>query len=265
MSGTAGIYAAGGGAVSVNFNSFSVNPATPGAFPASIYADGVIVSNSQFVVSSDARVKDVIGRSDAARDLDTLMRMEITDYRYKDVIARGEAPAKKVIAQQIESVFPQAVRRQVGEVPDIYRAAPLADGWISLATDLRKGERVKLIAGSAQEVCEVLEVRPGTFRTGFATDAKEVFVYGREVPDFRTVDYDAIAMLNVSATQQVKREKDAELQALRDENAALKGRLDRQERQLAAQATRDAALEARLARLEQTAPAVVPVRMALAK
>ena len=29
-----------------------------------------------------------------------------------------------------------------------------------------------------------------------------VFVYGREMDDFHTVDYDAISMLNVSATQE---------------------------------------------------------------
>ncbi len=32
-----------------------------------------------------------------------------------------------------------------------------------------------------------------------------VFVFGREVNDFRTVDYEAIAMLNVSATQELAR------------------------------------------------------------
>ena len=46
---------------------------------------------------------------------------------------------------------------------------------------------------------------PGRFRTGFAADGEEVFVFGREVKDFRNVDYDAIAMLNVSATQELNR------------------------------------------------------------
>jgi hypothetical protein len=58
------------------------------------------------------------------------------------------------------------------------------------------------------------------------------------------VDYDAIAMLNVSATQELKREKDAEIQALRDENATLR-------RELAA---KDASLEARLIALEHQRP-----------
>jgi uncharacterized protein YdcH (DUF465 family) len=48
-------------------------------------------------------------------------------------------------------------------------------------------------------------------------------------------------MLNVSATQQIKREKDAEIQTLRDENATLR-------RELAA---KEASLETRLIALER--------------
>ena len=50
-------------------------------------------------------------------------------------------------------------------------------------------------------------------------------MYGREVPDFHDVDYDAIAMLNVSATQQIKREKDEEIQSLQAENTRLRQEL----------------------------------------
>jgi hypothetical protein len=45
------------------------------------------------------------------------------------------------------------------------------------------------------------------------------------------VDYNAIAMLNVSATQQLKKNQDAEVKALRDENSALKNRLETLEAQ----------------------------------
>jgi hypothetical protein len=68
------------------------------------------------------------------------------------------------------------------------------------------------------------------------------------VEDLRRVDYDAIAMLNVSATQQLKREKDAEIQVLRDENAALRRELATKDRELAA---KDRSLEARLIALER--------------
>ncbi len=134
-----------GFASSGNLGPFGANNSARSA----IYANGGVFTTGSFIAISDQRVKTIIGHSDAARDLNTLMGIEITDFRYKDVIEHGTAPSKKVIAQQVEKVFPQAVTRRTGEVPDIYHRATIQDGWINLATDLKKGERVKLIADRA--------------------------------------------------------------------------------------------------------------------
>ena len=63
------------------------------------------------LTASDARLKNVIGQSDSAKDLETLEKIEITDYTVKDVVKEGDAPSKKVIAQQVEKVYPTASRR----------------------------------------------------------------------------------------------------------------------------------------------------------
>jgi hypothetical protein len=200
----------------------------------SIWAEHRIMG-LEFNAMSDARMKNVIGRSDAARDLATLMRVEVADYTYKDTVTRGDRPQKKVIGQQVEQVFPQAVSKHFDVVPDIYKQAIHKDGWVELATDLKPGERVKLISEKGEEgVHEVLEVAKGRFKTAFMPAGDRVFVYGREVNDFRSIDYDAIAMLNVSATQQIKKELDAKVTALEAENAALRSKLAAQESRLEA-------------------------------
>lgn len=51
-------------------------------------------------------------------------------------MAKGDAAQKKVIAQQVEKVFPPAVSRMTDVVPDIYRSAAFKNGWIELKTDL---------------------------------------------------------------------------------------------------------------------------------
>lgn len=94
------------------------------------------------------------------------------------------------------------------------------------ATDLKKGERVKLVVEKAEGVHEVPGVTKEKFHTDFSTEGDKGFVFGCEVDDFRTVDYDALAMLNVSATQQIKKELDTEVQALKAENAAMRACLD---------------------------------------
>ncbi|MES2705816.1 MAG: tail fiber domain-containing protein [Verrucomicrobiota bacterium] len=217
----------------------------------SIYTTGAI-HTSVVRSASDGRIKNVQGRSDGVEDLRTLQGLGITNYTYKDTFTNGSGSSKKVIAQEVEKVFPQAVRKTTGAVPDIFKKGAVSGGgWVTLDTDLKVGERVRLVADHSEGVHEVLEVGDGKFRTGFLTDEAEVFVYGREVKDFRTVDYDAISMLNVSATQQLKREKDEEIR-LRDVRIAdLEARLS----QLA---SRDKEQETRLARLEKALAADTP-------
>ncbi len=112
----------------------------------SIIADERIRA-SAFDTVSDARVKTVLGTSEGVSDLDALLKIIITDYTYKDVIGKGNGTYKKVIGQQIEKVFPQAVSRTTDIVPDIYQQASICDGWIALATELKKGDRVKVDHG----------------------------------------------------------------------------------------------------------------------
>jgi len=191
--------------------------------PVSILSENVVRAGELHIIS-DARIKDIKKVSDGGADLATLMKIEVTDYVYKDVVARGNRPQKKVVAQQVEKIYPQAVSRSTDVVPDIFKKATVKDGWVELASDLKVGERVKLMSEKDQSVHEVLELRKGGFRTDWKEDTENLFVYGREVKDFRSVDYDAIAMLNVSATQQLAKqlkEKDAKIAALDASNAAL--------------------------------------------
>ncbi|MEG4069226.1 tail fiber domain-containing protein, partial [Microcoleus sp. Pol11C2] len=174
----------------------------------SIYASNRIVCDAVSVFS-DKRIKNIQGRSESASDLNTLLGIEITDFRYKDMSGKSNASHKKVIGQQVEKVFPQSVSKHIDVVPDIYQLAPITDGLVALATDLKLGDRVKLIAEQGEEgIYEVIEVAEDKFRTAFKPKGDKVFVFGREVNDFRIVDYDAIAMLNVSATQELYKRLD---------------------------------------------------------
>lgn len=208
---------------------YSYSQSTSADLAISIYAHDVIWSNAWVIASSDARIKQVHGLSDGGTDLNTLLAIEVTDYSYIDAPPNDPRTHKKVVAQQVQKVFPQAVSETTNVVPDVYQKASIKDGWVQLATDLKIGDRVRLVGESHDAVHEVLEVGAGQFRTSFVTEASEIFVYGREVNDFLNVDYDALAMLNVSATQQLKKEKDAEIKALRDENAELRDRLEKLE------------------------------------
>ena len=211
-------------------NQFGAGAKPHGAHTISIYADDTIWAGNTVIASSDERIKAVEGRSDGAADLEMLLNVEVTDYRYKDQIDQGNRPQKKLIAQQVERVFPQSVGQLTSVVPDIYEPAEIENGWVLLETDLKEGDRVKLIEETTAQIHEVLEVKEDKFRTNIAPVGEQVFVYGREVDDFRVVDYDAIAMLNVSATQEIYRR----LEVKEKEVDALKSRLTAMDAKVAA-------------------------------
>lgn len=203
--------------------------------PVSIYTSGDIHA-PVFRAFSDARIKNIQGRSDGVKDLNTLLDVEITDYTFKDTIAKGTEAQKKVIGQQLEQVYPLAVRKTSDIIPDIYKKAPVQGGWVMLGTDLKVGDKVRVIGMDAQTESTVAEVKDGAFRVADLPAGDEVFVYGREVSDFRTVDYEAIAMLNVSATQELARQNMAQqkrIEELESQRASVEARLAKLEAALA--------------------------------
>jgi RPA family protein len=110
------------------------------------------------------------------------------------------------------------------------------------AHDIAVGDLVSLQVGEKGTLVEVVEVPSlATFvAKGWEGEpVSEVLVFGRMVDDLRSVNYDAISMLNVSATQELARrvealeqaqERLAQVQAenseLRSQNERLMGLLE---------------------------------------
>ena len=188
----------------------------------SIYADGSIGA-AQFHAHSDERIKNIQSISNSKEDLATLIKIEITNYTLKDSISTRNKSTKKVIAQQVKTVYPQAVSTNTTEViPNIYQTATIdKNGWVKLTTNLQKDDKVQIIFKDKKELLEVIEIKENAFQVQPSTvhhKPSNVFVYGKQVDDFHTVDYQAISMLNVSATQQLAQK----IEQLTIENEQLK-------------------------------------------
>jgi len=177
---------------SLNFNGTSAGSPANGLNDLSLLCSGRAVA-ATFSAASDERIKNIDGITDGAADLETVLALQVTDYHYIDVTMNAERPHKKLIAQQVEKVFPQAVSKHTDAVPDIYKKAVIKDGWIMLATSLKKGERVRIIGNTREVVSEVIAVEKDRFRAASHPEGESVVVFGREVKDFRTVDYEAIS------------------------------------------------------------------------
>jgi len=193
----------------------------------SVYGAGAMAA-TEFHAFSDARIKNIQGLSSSSEDLETLKQIKVTDYQFIDTISKGNKVIKKVIAQELKEVYPNAVNTGITRtIPNIYQLAEINNGWVNLETDLVKGDKVKLIFHDEEVELMVAEVSS----TGFKVDTEEegkVFVYGKEVNDFHAVDYEALSMLNISATQEllkrieVLEKKNSEIEQLRAEVSEIK-------------------------------------------
>jgi hypothetical protein len=161
----------------------------------------------EFHAFSDARIKNIQGISNAQQDLVTLLQIKITDYLYKDLETKGDTPQKKVIGQQVAEVYPQAVSTaNTRFVPDVLHNSFARDSWIEIPNHtLKKGDLVRLVFKEKTEEVAVLSVKENAILTE-STRSGKVVVYGRQVTDFHVVDYTALAMLNISATQELARQ-----------------------------------------------------------
>src|SRR5262249_8376234 len=144
-------------------------------------------------------------------------------------------PFKKVIAQQVETVYPQVVSRHVDFIPNVYQPASAVrkvargyllrfDGGHHLSP---AAKRIKFLVASEHTFRQAEIVAIPSEREAIVDVAKldgdQVFVYGEQVDDFRTVDYEGLTALNISATQELAKrvaQQQAEIAALRHELAA---------------------------------------------
>lgn len=202
-----------------------------------VWTDGQYAGNG-FLVFSDERIKEVIGRSNNKSDLDLIRKIKITDYSFIDKIQSGNKVEKKVIAQEVATIFPQAISTNTGVVPNIFEVpqkATYTNGVLRVelhkSHQLAAGDKVQCYIDHQPVFLSVEStIDDRTFTALFDKEPGSMFVYGQEVDDFHTVDYDAIAMLNVSATQELAKRSDEQadrIAALEAENAALREKLEK--------------------------------------
>lgn len=180
-------------------------PATDIAF----YANGMVVCGG-IIVESDKRIKKDFQRSISHEDLATLMQLKPLNYKYIDHIKHGERTNKGFIAQEVEEVFPEATSTVSKFIPNIFQfPADISDSTIGYTIttrnnhSLEKGDRIKIFNGKEESVLNVLEVIDSTnFLIEENTNIQlSTFFYGKEVLDFKTVDFNVITALTVSSIQ----------------------------------------------------------------
>lgn len=199
----------------------------------SILAEGLIATDCFRVYHSgtisDLRVKNVESRSSTQDDLALLTQLQVTNYAYIDVVKQGKLFHKGLIAQEVEAVFPEAVNFSTGFIPDVYALscqvvydAALCEMKISLGKihGLEKDDRVRLVGKHGTQEVSVIQIISDTefvvseYDVSDLYDNDQVFVYGKQVNDFRAIDYQKIAVLAVGSIQELYEQNKKQEQVL---------------------------------------------------
>jgi hypothetical protein len=209
----------------------SVGTASNSSGSYSIYASGRVAA-SEFNAVSDSRIKTSVSTIDPEFALTCIRNLEPVSYCMVDTVLNGDKPTFGFVAQQVDTVVKNAVRVAKDFVPDIYETADVIDGtFLTLRTmqksfaDVKMNARLKLYVRDHEAIIvnvvnkiddETLEI------DRHFTQSDQVFVYGQEVDDFRTINTNAVLAVTVAALQRT----DFECQALRQENIALRDQID---------------------------------------
>jgi hypothetical protein len=176
-----------------------------------------------FMATSDERIKENIRQVNDNEALQKLRAINCVNYEYKDKVVRGTDTTIGFIAQQVREHVPMAVSIQQDIIPNEMRVietpqwTEINDGsnnkfklTITDLEDVSGNPKYRFYVSndlSGNNECEKeihsLEDEPNSFI--FDQSWNNVFLYGKEVDDFHTLDKQKLFALNFSATQEIDR------------------------------------------------------------
>lgn len=182
-----------------------------------------------FLSISDRRIKTDVEVSSSHADLDTLMKIPVTRYKFIDGDGR-RLPG--FIAQEVEEHAPFAVRTTTGVVPNIMRtpSAIHTEGTVvelvehGLTNASKQAPiNLKVLIDGADIMTQVVEIiSPNSFRVNKPLLGETVFIYGTVVPDFKLLDSDRLVPLVFNAVKELHTQQ----AALKETLASVLARLD---------------------------------------
>jgi hypothetical protein len=231
-----------------------------GTWPVSIWATHAIVTEYWFGTVSDRRIKTNI--KPVGNMLDIINKIEVVSFDFIDPITHKRDECG-VIAQQVEEVFPNLVDKSIGVIPNIMKcvsAFEKINETLKLyykrqdSDELIPTSKVKLILGvygqtieesssKGEYLVQVIDVGPDfivvAWEHNVVLDGLSVFVYGKQVNDFRNVDKEQLGVMAIKGVQ--------ELHSIATSHATL---AQEQQKQIDVLTQRNQVLEAHARKLE---------------
>ena len=224
------------------------------------------ITSQGYVVPSDNRLKENIRDVSDNDALQKLRDISCVNYEYKDKVARRSGTTIGFIAQQVKEHMPMAVIIQKDIIPNEMRKIetlqwttiqpldasgnvdPSANNTYKLTiSDLSDNSGNTLYRfyvsndPSGNDECQkdIYSLENDAKSFIFDQSWNNVFIYGKEVDDFHTLDKQKLFALNFSATQELDKQQQLDKQKI----ATLENKVQTLETQLADVLARLATLE----------------------
>jgi len=169
------------------------------------FASGIALSG-EIDVTSDKRNKKDIQPINQDLALDSLIRLEPVKFTWIDNVLHSQEPVNGFIAQDVKSTFPEAVTSDKSTfVADIYKLVPfeIKDNLVSVNENLHMGDTVRCYVGDTFEDVKVLNNGILQVTKPEWQHESQVFLYGKQVNDFHTLEPEQLIALNAAAIQKL--------------------------------------------------------------
>lgn len=174
----------------------------------SLYADGKI-AGLEFNAISDKRVKEILNPRNIESDLDFIKRINVYDYKFIDKLEYGDIQKVGFIAQEIQKINNNFVNKSKRFIPSIYKKFNFKTDktvMIEEQTDIKENDLIKIEIELKDQEVKTFDVkvikRTKTEMTIETIEniniSKGVFVYGKYVEDFLTVDINQLISVNTN-------------------------------------------------------------------
>ncbi|KAJ1463707.1 hypothetical protein T484DRAFT_1758635, partial [Baffinella frigidus] len=196
----------------------------------SVKVTGTVWSTSQFIASSDKRIKKNIITIEDGESLDIINRINPCKYQYIDEYGKGNHEVIGFIANEVKEVLSYAVTDDnIEYIPSHYELVTINGSTITTIKihEFVIGDKLKFYDKNNDElfynVVDVIDDH--TFIIDKTITETKLFCFGKEIHDFNVLDKQAIFTVNVSATQQLYRmviEQQATIEEYKTQNDAFK-------------------------------------------
>ena len=183
----------------------------------SLRARGTIWSERRLIITSDKRIKKDIVDINLNDSYNVIQNINPVSFEYID---QTFGPSKNLgfIAQDIQTLLPEAISKQTNYIPNIYSFVSSSGSLFENSTILTFNYNfstsfisspIKFFDNDNKEYLgKIVDVESSSFK--IQTESIDIsklqstyFIYGTEVNDYLTIDKDSIFTINVSATKQL--------------------------------------------------------------